>query len=370
MIPVCEPLLAGRELDYVTDCIKTNWVSSQGKYIEQFEEQFASYCGCRYGISTTSGTTALHLALASVGIGQGDEVILPSFTMGATAFAVVYTGATPVLADSDGDTWNIDPARLEQLITSRTRAIMPVHIYGHPCDMDPIMEIAERHNLFVIEDAAEAHGAEYKGRKAGSFGLINCFSFYANKIITTGEGGMVVTNDLVVANKARRLKDLAHSSQKRYLHTEIGFNYRMTNIQAAMGVAQLERIDQYIDARRRHALLYNARLKNVDGIVLPPEKEWAKNVYWMYSILVSDKFGLSRDDLMSKLKDKGIDTRAFFIPMHLQPVFLEMGLFVNEKYPVAEQMGRQGFYLPSGSGLKDQEIEFICESLNDIHDGK
>lgn len=363
MIPVCEPLLGEKELEYVTDCLKTNWISSKGKYIEEFEERFANYCGGKYGISTTSGTTALHLALASLGIGSGDEVIIPTFTMISTAFAVVYTGAKPVLVDAEPETWNIDVTRIVEKITNKTKAVLPVHIYGHPCDMDPIMELAKKHNLYVIEDAAEAHAAEYKGRKAGSIGHANCFSFYANKIITTGEGGMVVTSDEKIAEKARALKDLAHSEQKRFLHTDLGFNYRMTNIQAAIGLAQFEKIDELVERRRAHAYLYNSLLKGIDGIKLPPEKEWAKNVYWMYSILIENEFDMSRDELMQKLKEKDIETRTFFIPVHQQPVFRKMNLFNGETYPVAEGLSRKGLYLPSGSGLTTKQIEYICDVI-------
>ena len=366
LIPVCEPLLGGKELEYVTDCLKTNWISSKGKYIGEFEQKFADYCGCKYGISTTNGTTALHLALASLEIGPGDEVIVPTFTMIATGFAIVYTGATPVLVDAEPETWNIDTTKIEERMTPRTKAIMPVHIYGHPCDMDPIMEIAERHNLYVIEDAAEAHGAEYKGRKTGGIGHVNCFSFYANKIITTGEGGMVVTNDEKIAEKARRLKDLAHSSGKRFLHTDIAFNYRMTNIQAAIGLAQFEEIDKFVEMRRAHAHLYNSLLKDIEGIRLPPEKEWAKNIYWMYSILIEDEFDMSRDELMEKLMEKGIETRTFFIPVHQQPAFQKMNLFQGESYPVAEELSRKGLYLPSGSGLTTEQIEYICRTIKQI----
>ncbi len=366
MIPVCEPLLSGKELEYVADCLKTNWISSQGKYVREFEERFANYCGCKYGISTTSGTTALHLALASLGIGAGDEVIIPAFTMIATAFAVVYTGAKPVLVDAEPETWNIDVAKIEEKITPRTKAIMPVHIYGHPCDMDPIMEIAQKHDLWVIEDAAEAHGAEYKGRKAGGIGYVNCFSFYANKIITCGEGGMVVTNDEEITEKARLLKNLAHSKEKRFLHTTIAFNYRMTNIQAAIGLAQFEQIDHFVEARRRNACLYNNRLKDIPGVRLPPEKEWVKNVYWMYCILIEDRFSISRNELMIKLREKGIDTRTFFIPMHQQPAFLNMGLFKGEGYPVAEDLSREGLYLPSGSGLTEEQIKQVCDAISEI----
>ncbi|MGB8707623.1 MAG: DegT/DnrJ/EryC1/StrS family aminotransferase [Dehalococcoidia bacterium] len=368
MIPVCEPFLSGKELEYVTDCLKTNWISSQGKYVEQFEQSFAAYCGCEYGISTTSGTTALHLALASLGIGSGDEVIVPAFTMISTAFAIIYTGAKPVLVDAEPETWNIDVTKIEQKITRRTKAILPVHIYGHPCDMEPIMNIAQKYNLHVIEDAAEAHGAEYKGRKAGSIGHVGCFSFYANKIITTGEGGMVVTSDKAIAERARALKDLAFSRQRRFLHTDVGFNYRMTNIQAAIGLAQFEKIDQYVDMRRKNAYLYNDLLKYTPGITLPPEKEWAKNAYWMYSILIDDKFGIGRDELMDELRKKGIDTRTFFIPMHQQPVFQNMGLFNGESYPVAEYLGERGLYLPSSSGLTEKQIEQVCQAIGKIRE--
>lgn len=366
MIPVCEPFLGDKELEYVTDCLKSNWISSKGKYIEEFETKFAAYCGCKYGISTTSGTTALHLAVASLGIGSGDEVIIPASTMAATALAVIYTGARPVLVDAERETWNMDVIQIKEKITSKTKALMPVHIYGHPCDMDPIMEIAQRHNLYVIEDAAEAHAAEYKGRKTGSMGHVSCFSFYANKIITTGEGGMMTTNDKSIAEKARRLKDLAHSPEKRFLHTDIGFNYRMTNIQAAIGLAQLERIDELAEMRRRNAYFYNSRLKDIPGITLPAEKEWVKNVYWMYGILIEDEFGMSRDELMKRLREKGIETRTFFIPMHQQPAFLNKGLFKGESYPVAEELAERGLYLPSGSGLTRDQIEYICQTIREI----
>jgi len=366
MIPVCEPLLTGKELEYVTDCLNSNWISSKGKYIEEFEEKFANYCGCKYGISTTSGTTALHLALACLGIGAADEVIVPSFTMISTVFAIVYTGAKPVLVDSELETWNIDTSKIEKKVTKRTKAIIPVHIYGHPCDMDPIMKIAEKHNLWVIEDAAEAHGTEYKGRKAGGIGHIGCFSFYANKIITTGEGGMIVTNDAIIADKARSLKDLAFSKEQRFLHTDLGFNYRMTNIQAAIGLAQFEKMDELKERRRRNAYFYNNLLKDVDGIGLPPEKEWARNVYWMYSILIKDTFGMSRDELMDRLLENEIETRRFFFPMHQQPALQNLGLFKRESHPIAEELSRTGLYLPSGSGLTKEQIEYICQTINTL----
>jgi perosamine synthetase len=366
MIPVCEPLLTGKELEYAGDCLKTNWISSAGKYIPEFEKRFAEYCGCKYGVTTTNGTTALHLALAALGIGAGDEVIMPAFTMAACAFSIVYTGAKPVLVDAEPDTWNMDVAQLERKITKKTKAIMPVHIYGHPCDMDPIMDVAKKHNLIVVEDAAEAHGAEYKGTRVGSIGQVSCFSFYANKIITTGEGGMVVTNDAQIAEKARRLKDQAFSPQRRFLHTDVGFNYRMTNVQAAIGLAQLESIDRFVEMRRKNAALYSAGLKSIPGITLPQQKQWAKNVYWMYGIVVGERAGTSRDLLMQKLKEKGVDTRTFFIPMHVQPAFLNRGLFKGESYPVATELSENGLYLPSGSGLKPEEIEAVCRAVREI----
>ncbi len=366
MIPVCIPLLGGKELEYVNDCLKTNWISSKGKYVEEFEKNFAEYCGCKYGITTTNGTTALHLALASLDIKKGDEVIIPTFTMIATAFAVVYCGAKPVLVDAERETWNTDVEKIEKKITDRTKAIMPVHIYGHPCDMDPIMELAEEYDLYVVEDAAEAHGAEYKGKKAGGIGDIGCFSFYANKIITCGEGGMIVTNDDEIAERAKSLRNLSFPKDKRiYQHGEVGYNFRMTNIQAAIGLAQFERIDELVEKRRRNAHIYNELLKGVRGVTLPVEKEWAKNVYWMYSILIEDEFGIGRDELMGELGKMGIETRTFFASMHEQIVFQNMGLFKGESYPVAQELGNKGMYLPSSSGLKEEEIKVVCEAIRE-----
>jgi len=366
-INVCEPTLAGKELEYVIDCIKTNWISSAGKYIEQFEKQFAAYCNTKHGIAVSNGLAALHLALAACGIGKGDEVIIPDFTIISNSFAITYLGAKPVLVDVDPKTWCIDVKKIEEKITKNTKAIMPVHMYGHPCDMDPIMEIAKKHNLLVIEDAAEVHGAEYKGRKVGCFGDAGCFSFFANKIITTGEGGMVITNNDKIAEKARIMRNVSHSPKKRYLHEMIGFNYRLTNLQAAIGVAQLENIEKYVDARRNHAKLYNSLLKNVKGITLPAEEKWAKNVYWMYSILIQDDFGMARDELQKKLREKGIDTRTFFIPTHAQPVFEGMD-FTKGSYPVSDEISRKGLYLPSSSSLTEEQIRFICDTIKAIQE--
>lgn len=364
MIPVCEPRLGEKELENVIDCIKTNWISSKGKYITEFEEKFSKYCGAKYGIATSNGTTALHLALATAGIKSGDEVITPDFTMIATANSVTYTGAKLALVDSEPEYWNIDPNKIEEKITPRTKAIMVMHTYGHPCDMGPILDIAKAHNLLVIEDAAEAHGAEYKGERTGGLGDMGCFSFYANKIITTGEGGMVVTNNEEFAERARMLRDQAFEKEKRFWHRQLGFNYRLTNLQAAVGVAQFECIDEFVETRRRNAMYYNSLLGKVEGITLPPEAKWAKNVYWMYLILIEKNFGLSRDDLMVRLKKKGVDSRRAFYPIHTQPLYAEQ--FIGQKFPVADQLSDKGVYLPSGNTLTKEQIDQVVETLISI----
>ena len=372
MIPVCEPTLTDNELKYVTDCIKTNWISSSGKYIKLFEDKFSEFCGTKYGVCCCNGTAALHLAIESLGIGKGDEVIIPTFTMIAAANAVIYSGAKPVLIDSEEETWNINPSLIEEKITKRTRAIMVMHTYGHPCDMNPILKIAKKHDLKVIEDAAEAHGAEYKGKMVGSLSDVAAFSFYANKIITTGEGGMVITNDEKIADKTRLLKDHAFT-KPRFLHEQLGFNYRMTNIQAAIGVAQMEHVNKLVEARRNNAKHYNKLLKDIEGVTLPPEKEWAKNVYWMYGILIEKEFGLTKDDVMKKLHEKGIDTRSFFVPIHKQPVYMvddERFPDLNGSYPVAEKLYEKGLYLPSSSSLTEDQIEEIVGKIVEIKDGK
>lgn len=367
-VPVCSPTLTGNEWKYVKECLDSNWISSKGRFVSEFEQEFADYLQVRYGVSTTSGTTAIHLALESLGIGKGDEVIVPSFTMVGSVFPIIYCGAKPVLVDSELETWNMDVSKIEEKITPKTKAILPVHIYGHPCDMKTIMEIAEDHGLYIIEDAAEAHGAEYRGKKAGSFGDIGCFSFYANKIITTGEGGMMVTDDKKICERAQMLKNMAYIEKRRFLHYSLGFNYRMTNMQAAVGLAQLDKIDEFVEARRRNAKLYNEMLAAVDGLVLPPEKNWAKNVYWMYSILIEkNKFGAGRNELMEKLAKDGIETRPFFVPMNKQPFLKKRGLFRNETYPIAEKLGQQGVNLPSSSSLTKEEITLVCKSIREIH---
>lgn len=364
-IPVCEPTLGGNEVKYVLDCLESNWISSAGKYIPMFEEQFAAECGCKYGTACINGTVALHLGLAALGLGPGDEVILPTFTMIATINAVTYTGATPVLVDSEPHTWNMDVNQVADKITPRTKVIIPVHTYGHPVDMDPLMEIAGKHGIFVMEDAAEAHGAEYKGRRAGSLGHAAAFSFYANKVITTGEGGMITTNEAKLAKLTQNLRDHAFSSERHFWHKFIGFNYRMTNLQAAVGLAQTERMAEFVENRRRNAALYTERLRHIPGLVTPPEAENCKNVFWMYSVLVEDEFGLTRDQVRGHLAKRGIETRTFFIPMHLQPIYYEA--FKGQRYPVAEMLCRRGFYLPSASSLTVAQIQYICDVVDEAH---
>ena len=362
VIPVSAPLFAGNELKYLTRCIKSGWVSCLGGYVTKFEQKFAAYCGVRYGVTVSSGTTALHLALASLGIKKGDEVILPAFTMVSTANAVAYQGAKPVLVDSQRDTLNIDPEKIEEKITKKTKAIIAVHIYGHPADMDRIMKIARGHKLYVVEDAAEAHGANYKGRKAGSIGDIGIFSFYGNKIITTGECGMLVTNNKRLKERAEYLRDLAFSPERHFWHKELGFNYRMSNLQAAVGLAQLERIEELIAIKRGNAGIYCRYLQDVKGIALPKEALYARSVYWMFGILVEDNFGISKDELRKRLAQKGIETRNFFIPMHLQPIYAGR---CKGRYPVSEELCRKGLYLPSGFNLKEADIRFIAKSIRE-----
>ncbi|MCK9604183.1 MAG: DegT/DnrJ/EryC1/StrS family aminotransferase [Candidatus Omnitrophica bacterium] len=367
MIYVNDVKFGKKELELVGRCVKTGWISSEGSFVKEFEEAFSGFCGVKYGVACMNGTSAIHLGLLSLGIAKQDEVIIPAFTMIATAYAVIYTGAKPVLVDAEPRTWNMDTAQIRGKITKKTKAILPVHIYGHPVDMEPIWKIKKEKKIDILEDAAEAHGAEYKGIKAGALGDAAAFSFYANKIVTTGEGGMVVTNNKRIALAARYFRNMAFQKKVRYLHKDIGFNYRMTNLQAAVGLAQVSKIESLIDKKRRIARIYNERLKNIEGIEIPREEKWAKNVYWMYGVLIDEKvFGLSRDKVREKLYGEGVDTRSFFVPMHKQPVFRKMGLFLKEKYPVAEDISRRGLYLPSGLTLDEKKIDFISDKLKKI----
>jgi perosamine synthetase len=360
-IPMATPVLGDREIEYVSDAVRSGWISFQGKYVDEFEKAFSQYCGVRHGIAVSSCTSALHLALAVLGVGPGDEVIIPGITHIAVPNAVTLTGGKIVLADCEAVTWNIDPNKIAEKLTSRTKCVVVVHLYGHPVNMDPIIELSKKHGFYIVEDAAEAHGAEYKGRKTGGLGHIGCFSFFANKIITTGEGGMIVTDDARLATKARKLGNQAYEQERRFLHRELGFHYRMTNMQAAIGVAQMQHIDTFVNTRRRNAQLYNELLRGITGLVLPPEAEWAKSVYWMYSVLIEDSFGMQADDFRTYLKGRGIEARPFFYPMHLQPLYAAQ--FSGEAYPETERLGRRGVNLPSGNELTAADVRVVVDAI-------
>lgn len=365
MIPVCEPLITQREVDLVLDCLSSGWISSAGKYLDLFERGWASYCGMKHGIAVSNGTNALQVAVELLDLQPEDEVIMPTFTIISCAQAVISCKGVPVLVDSDPQTWQMDVTQIEGKITPRTRAIMVVHIYGHPVDMDPLLEIARKHDLLIIEDAAEAHGAEYKGRKCGGMGDISTFSFYANKLITTGEGGMVLTQSDELAEKARSLRNLCFQKTQRFLHQDLGNNFRMTNLQAALGVGQLERIDRIVERKRAIAHAYTKQLKDIPEITLPAEEAWAKNVYWVYGILLKKEAEIDALHFAQYLSEQGIQTRPFFLGMHEQPVFQKMGLFNDQRFPVAEHLARQGLYLPTGLTIKDTEIALVCSAVRE-----
>ncbi|KKU56768.1 hypothetical protein A3H89_05265 [Candidatus Amesbacteria bacterium RIFCSPLOWO2_02_FULL_48_11] len=367
MIPVNEPVISPQAKANVREALDTGWLSSAGPFVTRFEQDFARFLGVRHAVAVANGTAALHVALLALGIGPGDEVIVPAFTMASSWMAVLYTGAKPVFVDCELDTYNLDPALIAKAVTPRTKAIMPVHIYGHPVDMDPVLTTAKKLGLKVIEDAAEAHGAEYKGRLTGTMSDIACFSFYANKIVTTGEGGMLVTDNAALAHAARKYMDLYHSDAKRFIHEKLGFNFRLTNLQAAVGVGELANIKRYLAKKIRMAKKYANGLKNIPGITLPPRRPWAKNVYWMYAIRVDPaKFGLTKDELRIQLKDRGIDSRDFFYPPDSQPVLAELGVKLGS-YPVCRLVSETGLYLPSGLAITDAQIAQVCQAIREVH---
>jgi perosamine synthetase len=365
-IPVNEPLLDGNEGKYLQECIDSGWISSEGPFVSRFESGFSRYVNRGYGIAVCNGTAALDIAIAALRIGPGDEVILPTFTIISCIGQIIRAGARPVLVDSDPVTWCMDVAQIEAKITSHTRAIMAVHIYGLPVDMDPLLEIARRHGLAVIEDAAEVQGQTYKGRHCGSFGDLSTFSFYPNKHITTGEGGMVVTDDAALAERCRSLRNLCFKPQKRFIHDELGWNYRMSNIQAALGVAQLERLDEFVTYKRRYGERYSAALAGTPGLQLPLAKtDYAENIYWVYGLVLNDDMVPDAGEVMHRLAALGIGTRPFFWPLHEQPVFHRMGLFEGEQYPVAERLARRGFYIPSGLALTGTQQDRVVAGLRE-----
>ena len=363
MIPVNTPLLNGNEEKYLVECIRTGWISSEGPFIKQFEDKFAAYIGCEHAIAVANGSAAIDIAVQALEITAGDEVIMPSFTIISPAQSVIKAGAIPVLIESDELTWNMRVDEIEAKITSKTKAILVVHIYGLPVDIDSILALCKKYQLHLIEDAAEMHGQTYNGKMCGSFGDISIFSFYPNKHITTGEGGMVVTNNQHLAERSRKLRNLAFEPNgRRFIHHEIGWNYRMTNMQAALGLAQMERIEQHITRKREIGNAYQQGLKNLKGFQLPLAKtDYADNIYWVFG-LVAESQELC-ENTVAQLGKVGIATRPFFWCMHEQPVFQKMGLFKNETYPVAEKIARNGFYLPSGLGLTNEDIGEVISTL-------
>jgi len=427
MIPVNEPLLNGNEKKYLAECIDTGWISSVGPFVKEFEKQFGSYLGLPPGIAVCNGTAALEAAMYGLGIGKDDEVVMPSFTIISCAIAVIRLGAKPVLVDIEPETWTMDVLKVQELLERKTRskrfrvkAIMPVHIYGHPVNMDLIFRLARKYDLKIVEDAAEVHGAEYfsrevnskvgsdksqetgekgrewrahskeysvanKGRKeefvppnsslasngcrwlkCGAMGDVASFSFYANKIITTGEGGMVVSRNLKVLERAASYRNLCFNPEKRFYHKELGYNFRMTNLQAAVGVAQMERIEEFIALKRSLGMYYRQRLADIPGVRFQVEKPWAKSVYWIYAIQLEPDLGVDAQVVMDRLKKQGVGTRPFFIGLHAQPSLKRLGLFHGEKYPCTDQSSKYGFYLPSGMTLTERKIDEVCDILQDV----
>jgi perosamine synthetase len=367
VIPVNEPLLNGNEKKYLNECIDTGWISSEGPFVANFEERMAAATGRRHGVAVSNGTAALEAAVAALELKPGDEVILPTFTIISCAAAVVRAGCIPVLVDSSPKTWNMCHDQVEARITPRTRAIMVVHIYGLPVDMDPLLAMAQKHGLIIIEDAAQMHGQSYKGRACGSFGEISTFSFYPNKHITTGEGGMLLTDDDRLALRCRSLRNLCFQANPRFVHEELGYNFRMTNLQAAVGLAQLERLDEFVARKRRMGRYYNELLAGIDGLELPLERtDYAENIYWVYGVVLSDDLPFDAREVMRRLGEKMIGSRPFFWPMHQQPVFEKMGLFTGENYPVAERLASRGCYLPSGLALTEVQMDEVAQALKEI----
>lgn len=359
-LPVEMPALAGNEKAYVMDCLDSTWTSSTGKYVDRFQRAFAEFCGVRHAVTCSNGTVALHVALAALGIGPGDEVLVPTLTFVATANAVTYCGAIPVFVDAEPDTWNVDPSLVPAKITPRTKAIIVVHLFGHPVDMDPVTAVARKHGLAVVEDAAQAHGAEYKGRRVGSLGDVATFSLYGNKIITTGEGGAVVTDNAALAGRVRQLVGQGMDPSRRYWFPIVGYNYRMTNVTAAIGLAQPEKASWHLERRIEVARAYLDRLGPLPHLHLPVEKPWARNVYWMFSVILRDHVQVSRDDVMTAMATRGIETRPFFPPMHVLPPYQSAA--AGQHFPVAERLASRGLTLPTWAGLEPADVEYVCEA--------
>lgn len=374
-VPVNEPLLTEEDFRPLEDAFRTGWISSAGRYVDEFEQGWADYCGQKHGIAVSNGTVALQVAVEALGIGPGDEVIMPSYTIISCALAVVRTGAKPVLVDCCPRTFNMRTDEIATKISSATKAIMVVHMFGHPVDMDPVMALAGKHGLTIIEDAAEVHGASYLSgregnnptwRTCGGMGHIATFSFFANKLITTGEGGMVITSDDYLAKRCRDLRNLCFRPDRRFLHTELGHQFRMTNMQAAVGVNQIKRIEEIVKRKRAIAAAYTARLGNLRGVQLPMEENWGRSVFWVYPLLLADDHPLDAATFAAALKSEGVETRPFFLGMHEQPVFHDMGLFKGETYPVTERIARKGLYIPSGLAITEAQMDHVCAAVRNI----
>ncbi len=366
-VPVNEPLLNGNEKKYLNECIDSGWISSEGPFVADFENRFAKLVNRKHAIAVCNGTAAIDIAIEALGIGEGDEVILPTFTIISCINQIVRSGAKPILVDSDKSTWNMDVTKIESRITARTKAIMVVHIYGLPVDMDPVIELANRYKLKIIEDAAEMHGQTYDRKPCGSFGDVSTFSFYPNKHITTGEGGMVVTDSDAIALQIRELRNLCMQAPRRFVHERLGWNMRMTNLQAALGVAQIERIDEFVKKKRAIGSYYLSRLQHLKGVQLPQlSTQHSENIFWVFGLVIDDDIPFDAEEAMKKLLLMGIGTRPFFWPMHEQPVLKGMGLFTGEKYSVAERLARRGFYIPSGMALTTEQMDKVIKSLESI----
>lgn len=366
-IPVNEPLLDGNEKKYLCECIDTGWISSEGPFVKRFEQDMALYCKRKYGIAVSNGTAALEAALVALNLKPGSEVILPTFTIISCAQAITKCGLVPVVVDCKLDTWNMDVNAIEECITEKTRAIMVVHIYGLPVEMDKVLELAAKYDLKVIEDAAEMHGQTYDGKMCGSFGDISIFSFYPNKHITCGEGGMILTDDENLAERCRGARNLFFRPERRYVHDEIGSNFRMTNMQAAIGCAQLENIDRHLKRKREIGDFYQNAFKDILDISLPvAHTEYADNIYWVFGIVLGESYDFDAIEACARLKEMGIGTRTFFYPMHKQPVFEKQGMFKGVKCPNAERIAERGFYIPSGIGISDEQMEEVAKCVRDL----
>lgn len=366
-IPVNEPLLDGNEKAYLSECIDSGWISSEGPFVKRFEKLFAASVNRKHAIAVTNGSAALDASIAALGIGEGDEVILPTFTIISCISQIIRSGATPVLVDSELDTWNMDVSQIEQKISAKTKAILAVHIYGLPVDLQPLLKLADKYGLRVIEDAAEVYGQTYYGQPCGSFGDLSTFSFYPNKHLTTGEGGMIVTDDPELAEKCRSLRNLCFESERRFVHEQLGWNLRMSNLQAAVGVAQLERLDMFVERKREMGRRYNELLAEIPTVTLPVEQtDYADNIYWVYGLLLDDSIAMDALDVILEMGKRGVGCRPFFFPMHLQPVLKRLGLFENESFPVAEKLSSRGLYIPSGLALTETQAGRVAETLREV----